>query len=758
MFDNIEAFYRQNHFRLIEDKSEGSLRPGKSFVKDVENCISKFVSYYVSSGQETINETRLLEAIGQVDTNTKSQNLRVMREFGFLYELETPESDGAKYKFTEYFHNFVAAGDEPRKVIKEKFSNISCLNDFTMYLNLLLCTLREAYLYGQVMLFPDSDEKFKTAVPSLESRNAYRKRIFEVYGYSGRDKQITDDVYSPNLSYMSRAELENLGLLIMTTKKIDNMNNLVLTKEGYELLEHIDENLSKEDVDSEADSDELEEILKHNLFGIHIKNKNNALSDTMPHICIGWSEMGDLSVVTDRDSMGELYDQHYQKSNRGRGQDIGQVWRFYNEMKIGDYVIFAESSEFHIGRIDSDYYFDGSDNPEQDPDYTNNRKVTWLKTHLSRSMLSTDMHRSLATAMSVWSLNDFKSAVVDILNGTYVKDDPSEDTQESLEYKTGIDCGYDRNRIVFGAPGTGKSFRLKDESEKLVSSFGAVVERVTFHPDYTYSQFVGAYKPIMDDDGKTIKYKFTPGPFMRVFVNAMKNVKELNPRPFILIIEEINRAKVAAVFGDVFQLLDRTSDGVSEYEIQTSEDLRKYLAEELEIDEKQCQGIRIPDNMYIWSTMNSADQGVFPMDTAFKRRWSFEYLGINDGESKIAGRAKFAVKGMDIPVEWNKLRKAINAKMSSQEYHINEDKLMGPFFLAMNLLDSDENGNLKDEKAFIKAFKSKVLMYLYEDAVKQRKHDFFENCDTSKYSAICDAFDEKGIAIFGSSFVSDYYE
>ena len=163
--------------------------------------------------------------------------------------------------------------------------------------------------------------------------------------------------------------------------------------------------------------------------------------------------------------------------------------------------------------------------------------------------------------------------------------------------------------------------------------------------------------------------------------------------------------------------------------------------------------------MFIWATMNSADQGVFPMDTAFKRRWNFEYIGIDENEEKIKGTGKIMLAGADEPVEWNRLRKAINAKMSSSDFKINEDKLMGPFFLSKKVIASDENGMIIDVNKFIDAFKSKVIMYLYEDAAKQGKHRFFEGCpDTCKYSAVCDAFDTMGIAIFGPTFRETFYD
>ena len=325
-------------------------------------------------------------------------------------------------------------------------------------------------------------------------------------------------------------------------------------------------------------------------------------------------------------------------------------------------------------------------------------------------------------------------------------------------YNTDIYADYERNRIVFGAPGTGKSFGLKNDCHKLMMDTVGTYERVTFHPDYSYSRFVGTYKPVMDMDEKSIRYDFIPGPFMRVYVDALKSGRTEAPQPHLLLIEEINRAKVAAVFGDVFQLLDRDDDGVSEYEIQASEDVRRYLASKLGGSPDNYRKIRIPNNMFIWATMNSADQGVFPMDTAFKRRWNFEYLGINENEEKIAAIGNIKLARTDEVINWNTLRKAINAKMSSDEFRINEDKLIGPFFLSKKIIMSDESGMIVNQDRFVKAFKSKVIMYLYEDAVKQKKHNFFDGCDSSKYSSVCDAFDEKGIGIFGDTFKELYYD
>lgn len=337
-------------------------------------------------------------------------------------------------------------------------------------------------------------------------------------------------------------------------------------------------------------------------------------------------------------------------------------------------------------------------------------------------------------------------------------DEVAENDFKEINFYTGVKSEYSHNRIVFGAPGTGKSYRLKNDCRKILAETTGGYERVTFHPDYTFSQFVGAYKPVTDDDGK-IRYDFVPGPFMRVYVKALKSGQSYNPQPYILIVEEINRAKVAAVFGDIFQLLDRDSLGVSEYEIEASEDIRKYLARELGGSSEDYSQIKIPDNMFIWATMNSADQGVFPMDTAFKRRWNFEYLGINANESQIRGSIMLGTSATQ-NVEWNILRRAINEKLS-KEYKVNEDKLMGPFFIAKKVLAtvSEEDDTIADTDRFIEAFKNKVIMYLYEDAAKQHKHKLFSGCeDTTKYSAVCDSFDEIGIKIFGEDFEEVYYK
>lgn len=303
------------------------------------------------------------------------------------------------------------------------------------------------------------------------------------------------------------------------------------------------------------------------------------------------------------------------------------------------------------------------------------------------------------------------------------------------------------NRIIFGAPGTGKSFQLKQESTD--GNHFANIERVTFHPDYSYGQFVGSYKPISDDDGR-IRYEYVPGPFMRTLVKALESGKKgESAEKFLLIVEEINRAKVAAVFGDMFQLLDRTDAGDSVYEIQASEDVRRYLARELGGTKENYTSIKIPNNMYIWATMNSADQGVFPMDTAFKRRWEFTYIGINENDDKISIDNLPVKNSEGNEIEWNILRKSIN-NMLLKECKVNEDKLLGPFFISGEAFKNATSNT--DE--FFNAFNSKVLMYLFEDAGKMHQKKLFAGIDQNEltFSKVCEDFKTRGTAIFGNSF------
>ena len=339
-------------------------------------------------------------------------------------------------------------------------------------------------------------------------------------------------------------------------------------------------------------------------------------------------------------------------------------------------------------------------------------------------------------------------------------------------YETKYDSDFSRNIVLFGAPGTGKSYRINSDMtrsskdvnvskglrEGLLIGCESNYERVTFYKDYSYANFVGTYKPVpyINKDGKsTITYEYVPGPFMRIYVKAIRSCMNSDyPEPFLLIIEELNRADAASVFGDMFQLLDRDENGFSEYAVQASEDIKNYLAKELGGSPEDYSQIKIPSNMFIWATMNSADQGVFPMDTAFKRRWDFEYLGIDDNDKELHGKYVYLADDKSQKVEWNNLRKAINSFLEKEG--INEDKQIGPYFISRNIV-VPENGDEIDRDEFIRTFKNKVIMYLFEDAARSKRARIFDGIskDDLRYSKICDEFDKKGINIFNKNIKDD---
>ena len=750
--------------KLLTDKGAGE---AKLFVgpKSKESEIDEFFSF-AEGYTYRFDKTNMLEYLHQVKmefvfqnmNKYKSANLEKWNDIYITIEA-MPEADFIVHltKFTDVSRYYVRADEALfkklfRKMVIPKLTDLFIQKDDTTKEIVMFLMVNYNFVKNGIKI-EDED---------LEERN---KRLFKYWmGLQVKPENDSDagKTYSESTIDQYVTNISNVKLPMVPDKSVfytTNIGDVEIIIESLNAAENkYVPQLSAlrkyaEFLTTLVSEEDCEEIFSHSLFGIHIKEKNTALSENNPHICIGWSDLGDLSEIKDKNELAILYDAHFEKNNRGRGQDIGQIWRFINDVKEGDYVIFAENSVFHIGRIESEYYFDKTDYEGQSNDYKNTRKVRWLKKNISRSVLSPDLHNSLKTAMSIWGLNDYKSAVSDLLRGVYRKDDDREEAEESmkLKFETGLTSEYKRNRILFGAPGTGKSYTLNKQKTELLGADNEIdYERVTFHPDYSYANFVGTYKPVptIDSDGKdAITYEYVHGPFMRIYVNALNNSRTDNVRPFLLIIEEINRANVAAVFGDIFQLLDRGDDFVSEYPIQATEDIKKYLAKELGGNPNDYNKIKIPDNMFIWATMNSADQGVFPMDTAFKRRWDFTYIGIDDSDQDLQGKYVYLADDKSQKVEWNKLRKAINNFLAKEK--INEDKQLGPYFISRSIV-VPKDGDEIDRDRFINTFKNKVIMYLFEDAAKQKRPRLFEGCfqNSSRYSEICREFEAKGVGIF----------
>lgn len=283
--------------------------------------------------------------------------------------------------------------------------------------------------------------------------------------------------------------------------------------------------------------------------------------------------------------------------------------------------------------------------------------------------------------------------------------------------------GQTLQQIFYGAPGTGKSHEVKKQTRELLANGDEVdlpnVFRTTFHPDTDYASFVGCYKPTMkptSKEGKTltgkdeeIVYEFVPQVFTDAYVYAYNN----SDQPTYLVIEEINRGNCAQIFGDLFQLLDR-KNGKSEYKIKADNDLAQYLREQLGAD---SEGIKdgklcLPANLHILATMNTSDQSLFPMDSAFKRRWDWEYVPINYSTDVQSGAFEITIG--DKAYSWVDFIKQVNEKIFDLTQ--SEDKQMGNFFIKHSI---NEDG-----------FKSKVMFYLWyevlRDETENNKYFFYK--------------------------------
>lgn len=309
-------------------------------------------------------------------------------------------------------------------------------------------------------------------------------------------------------------------------------------------------------------------------------------------------------------------------------------------------------------------------------------------------------------------------------------------------------------QIFFGAPGTGKSHRINEMCAEYENY------RTTFHPDTDYASFVGSYKPITevvkkyDQQGnsyaeKRIVYRYVFQSFLKAYIAAWKEQQNPEPKPVFLVIEEINRGNCAQIFGDIFQLLDRNESGYSDYPIVADDDLAQELKRELsglkieraeEINAlykggkdvvgsvKSGEKLLLPNNLYVWATMNTSDQSLFPIDSAFKRRWDWKYIKIKD----CAKDYKIVFSNGN-EYDWWKFVTAINDFIEGGEIQ-QEDKKLGYFFAKA------KNGNISAER-----FLSKVIFYLYNDVFKDfgLEEDIFLGED-GKPMTFASYFDETG--------------
>lgn len=472
-----------------------------------------------------------------------------------------------------------------------------------------------------------------------------------------------------------------------------------------------------------------------NVYGIHIKLQNTALDVENPHVCIGWSYLGDLTQIGTKEGLYNLYtSKSPEHSNQVKGANVSQIWLFKNEMKIGDYVVYFDGSMAHIGKVAGDYqYIENVEN--QDSDYVNNRKVEWIK-DIPYSELPGEYRRSAQTTRSFFRLRTYNALIQDLIRGKDISNDDEDDstnTQNSLEefnFKASpITDG--QNLIVYGTPGCGKSYYVEHTLLDGYSKENYI--RTTFYQDYTNTDFVGQILPIVEGDEVT--YKFNPGPFTLALEQAIRKPNER----IALVIEELNRGSAASIFGDIFQLLDR-KEGVSEYGI-TNVNIINYLKEKFE-GVYTFKEIRLPGNLSIYATMNTSDQNVFTLDTAFKRRWKFKKL-INEFAVDHQFKNKY-IPGADIT--WEELVNDINEYILECSSGLNsEDKQLGVYFV-------DENGMRKEkvdasDPEAVNAFAYKVLEYLWSDVAKFDRSKWFAD-GIKSLDELVKEYKEKGLEVF----------
>jgi len=297
-------------------------------------------------------------------------------------------------------------------------------------------------------------------------------------------------------------------------------------------------------------------------------------------------------------------------------------------------------------------------------------------------------------------------------------------------------------KIFFGAPGTGKSYKIKQELKTLNIPENRIF-RVTFHPEYSYSDFIGQILPKIEIDTqsneKSITYEFSKGIFTQALEKAFKDLT----LDVYLIIEEMSRGNVASIFGDVFQLLDRenigTQKGFSKYPISND-----FISKDIVYfpDNK----VQLPPNLIIYGSVNTSDQNVFTMDTAFKRRFNWEYISVDPIKEINNPTLQLYHESQMWDIPWNRLYMGLNKFISSRDFlDLGEDKQLGQFFIDFSDMTPQEIDDV---------IKNKLLHYLWNDihkiSFRKNVHLFQENIQS--YGELYNRFENKS-PIFSKLFI-----
>lgn len=538
-------------------------------------------------------------------------------------------------------------------------------------------------------------------------------------------------------------EMEIGDLLVIWKNK--NKYMLEMLKKNSIVNEQIKSLFTEGDRHFLIDYSDVDISYNFNVYGIHITRQNSCLDQNNAHICIGWSDLGDLTKIGTKDELDELYKSiNNSHSNQKKGAIVSQIWMFKDEIKVNDYVVYFDKGVAHIGKITGGYEYI-QDVGNQDYDYVNNRKVEWIK-DIAYKDLPSEYRKSSYSQKSLFRLNTYKSLIQDIISGKEIDKDEYDDVDEKDMNDNGAYPIFDfkvstktdgQNLIVYGTPGCGKSYYV--EHTLLGGYPKEYYIRTTFYQDYTNTDFVGQILPVIEGDKVT--YKFCPGPFTLALEQA---IREPNER-IALVIEELNRGSAASIFGDIFQLLDR-KEGVSEYGI-TNVNIINYLREKFD-GVYTFKEIKLPGNLSIYATMNTSDQNVFTLDTAFKRRWKFKKL-----LNKFDGHT---FRGKPIPgdtITWEEFVTKINKYILESSNGINgEDKQLGVYFVDETVIEKavlDPN-----DKTAVDDFAYKVFEYLWSDVAKFEREMWFGS-EINSLDKLIEEYKKKGIGVFNNAIFND---
>ena len=419
--------------------------------------------------------------------------------------------------------------------------------------------------------------------------------------------------------------------------------------------------------------------IEQNFYYLYMGYPSNALDDTNSFIGIS---------LLKNDTNNYNPEDEYNESPNNLSSNF-----FVSGLKTNDIILVCvkdkNNNETHnICKVKNDF-------DQKIDNYYYIKKVEWILKNISCDYLLEEIKKYKNTQVNaiLVGINHFKNQIMSLINNKN-------------------DLYKGKNVILYGIPGCGKSHKVKKEYIKNANNYN--VERVVFHPDYTYSDFIGQIMPRVEEN--TLSYQFVPGPFTKILKKAILDETE----NFYLVIEEINRGNAPAILGDIFQLLDRDNLGFSEYQI-TNQDIARFVFND------ENKHIYLPHNLTIIATMNTSDQNVFTLDTAFQRRWNMELIK-NNADSCLFKNKRI----VDTDVEWLKFVDTINKEIASKNSFEESiaDKRLGYFFIKeFELADS-------------KKFAAKVLKYLWDDAFKYKRDKLFKTIYT-QFEDIVKDFTEK---------------